>query len=104
MSMVSVYAVFASVEEARAIGRRVIEERLAACINIIGPVTSLYRWQDNLEETEEIAAFLKTSSKAVDRLIARVAELHSYDVPCIAALPVDKALATYASWVEDNLE
>ena len=103
MSVVSVYAVFANDEEAERIGRTVVEERLAACINILGPVRSIYRWQGAVETSDEIAAILKTSHIEADALITRIAELHSYDVPCIVTWPIDKILRSYADWVEDNV-
>ena len=102
MSVVSVYAIFADSEEAERIGRAVIEERLAACINILAPVRSIYRWEGQIETADEVAAILKTSDEAVDRLIARIAALHSYDVPCIVTWPIDKIIAPYAQWVEDS--
>jgi periplasmic divalent cation tolerance protein len=103
MSIVSVYVVFADAEEAERIGRTVIEERLAACINILGPVRSIYRWQGAVETAEEVAAILKTSNAQADALITRVAGLHSYDVPCIATWPIDNVLAAYADWVENDV-
>lgn len=103
MSVVSVYAIFANGEEAERIGRTVVEERLAACINILGPVRSIYRWKGEVESADEVAAIFKTSNDSADRLIARVATLHSYDVPCIASWPIDKILANYAAWVEDSV-
>ena len=103
MSVVSVYAVFASLEEAERIGRMVVDDRLAACINILMPVRSIYRWQGAVETTDEAAAIFKTSDERVDALIARIAALHSYDVPCIAVWPIDKILGSYAAWVEDSV-
>ena len=102
MSIVSVYAVFASTEEAERIGRTVVEERLAACINILSPVRSIYRWKGEIESAEEVAAILKTSEASAAALMARIAALHSYDVPCVVAWPVDKLLRSYADWVEDS--
>ena len=89
MSVVSVYAIFANAEEAERIGRDVVEQRLAACINILGPVRSIYRWKGEVE--------------TADALIVRIAALHSYDVPCVVALPLDKVLQPYALWVEDSV-
>ena len=103
MSVVSVYAIFADAEEAERIGRTVVEERLAACINILGPVRSIYRWQGAVETAAEVAAILKTSDEQADALITRIAALHSYDVPCIATWPIDKILGAYAQWVEDSV-
>lgn len=103
MTIVSVYAVFANAEEAERVGRMVVEERLAACINILGGVRSIYRWQGAVESADEVAAILKTSHAQADALIARIAALHSYDVPCIATWPIDKLLVSYADWVEDSV-
>ena len=103
MSVISVYVLFANAEEAERIGRTVVEERLAACINIIGPVRSLYRWQGAVETSDEIAAILKTSHLEADALITRIAALHSYEVPCIVTWPIDNVLRSYADWVEDNV-
>ena len=101
MSVVSIYAVFANAEEAERIGRAVVEERLAACINIV-PVRSIYRWRGAVETAEEAAALIKTTQDCASALMARIAELHSYDVPCIASWPVDKVLRSYSDWVEDS--
>jgi periplasmic divalent cation tolerance protein len=103
MSVVSVYAVFADAEEAERIGRTVIAEKLAACINILGPARSIYRWQGAVETADEVAAIFKTASHQVDALITRIAGLHSYEVPCIVSWPVDKLLAPYADWVETSV-
>lgn len=102
MSVISVYAIFADAGEAERIGRTVVEERLAACINILGPVHSIYRWQGTIKTANEVAAIFKTSDAQANALITRVAGLHSYEVPCIATWPIDKILASYADWVESN--
>ena len=102
MSVVSVYCVFANAEEAARIGRTVVEERLAACINILGECRSIYRWQGEVQEAAEVPAILKTAAHQADSLIARIAALHSYDVPAITVWPIDKLLADYAEWVESS--
>jgi periplasmic divalent cation tolerance protein len=103
MSVVSIYAVFADRDEAERIGRLCIEERLAACINILGAVRSIYRWKDAIETADEVAAIFKTTEATADSLIARIAGLHSYDVPCVVAWPIEKSLGPYADWVEDSV-
>jgi periplasmic divalent cation tolerance protein len=103
MSVVSVYAVFANADEAERIGRVAVEERLAACINILSSVRSIYRWQGAVETADEVAAIFKTDDHTVDALMTRIAGLHSYDVPCIVTWPVDKLLRPYAAWVEDSV-
>ena len=103
MSVVSVYAIFGSSDEAERIGRTVVEERLAACINILPGVRSIYRWQGAIESAGEVAAILKTTAAGADALITRIAGLHSYDVPCIVTWPIDKVLGSYADWVEGSV-
>ena len=80
-----------------------IDERLAACVNLLGPVRSIYRWKNEIETADEIAAIFKTSEANVDALMTRIAGLHSYDVPCIAAWPIDRILGNYAGYVADSL-
>ena len=103
MSVVSVYAVFANADEAECVGRVVVEERLAACVNILGLIHSIYRWRGSIEAADEVAAIFKTTEAAADSLITRIASLHSYDVPCITSWPIEQVLGAYAVWVEENV-
>jgi periplasmic divalent cation tolerance protein len=102
IDIATVFTVFASDEEARRIARTLVEEELAACANILGPCHSIYRWQGAVEEGEEVAALFKTRSGLAAALLARLAELHSYDVPAAVVWPVVQALPAYASWVTDE--
>lgn len=104
MSITSVYAIFANAEEAERIGRVVVEDRLAACVNLLGPVRSIYRWRGEIETADEVAAIFKTTEAGAKALITRVASLHSYDVPCITSWPIDRIFGPYASWVEDSVD
>jgi periplasmic divalent cation tolerance protein len=103
MSIVSVYAVFANSEEAERIGRVVVEERLAACANILAPVRSIYRWNGEIETADEVAAIFKTHHWRSDDLMERIAGLHSYEVPCVVTWPIEKIVGRYADWVEDTV-
>ena len=103
MTVVTVYAVFADADEAEAIGRAMIEERLAACVNILAPCRSIYRWEDKVDTVEEVPALFKTRLDAADALIARIAKLHSYDTPAIVTWPIPRLLADYGDWVEENV-
>jgi periplasmic divalent cation tolerance protein len=103
MSVISVYSVFANTEEAERIGRAMVDEKLAACINILGPIRSIYRWKGAVESSDEVAAIFKTTEDRAGQLITRVAAMHSYDVPCVAAWPIDKIVGAYADWVEDSV-
>ncbi|HLL30899.1 MAG TPA: divalent-cation tolerance protein CutA [Allosphingosinicella sp.] len=96
----TVYATFPSSDEARRIARALVEQRLAACANILGGCHSIYRWQGALEEGEEVAALFKTRADLAEALIARLAELHSYEVPAAVVWPISDAAGTYAEWIE----
>lgn len=98
-AIVTVYATFASDEEARRIARILVEERHAACANVLGACRSIYRWQGAIEESEEIAVLFKTGAGRAEALIARLADLHSYDVPAAVVWPISKAWPAYANWV-----
>ena len=91
-------------DESKSIGRRVVEERLAACANIIPCVTSFYWWKGVLEEDTESILILKTSAEKVEKLIARVRELHSYENPAIIALPIKTGSKSYLKWISDETE
>jgi len=103
MSVISVYAVFADAAEAERIGKTVVDERLAACVNVLVPIRSIYRWQGQIEQADEVAAIFKTTDASADALIARIAGLHSYEVPCVTSWPVGKILPAYAVWVQENV-
>jgi periplasmic divalent cation tolerance protein len=100
--IVSVYATFSSDEEASRIGRIVVEERLAACVNILGSCRSIYRWHGQVEESEEVAAIFKVTAGQAALLIQRIGELHSYDVPAAVAWPITEAPESYSRWVVEN--
>ena len=103
MSAVSVYAIFGTAEEAQRIGRQMVEERLAACVNILGSCRSIYRWQGAVENADEVPALFKTTSVQAETLMTRIAGLHSYDLPCVVVWPIDKLLGSYAEWVEGSV-
>ena len=103
MTVVTVYATFADAGEAERIARTLVEERLAACANILGACRSIYRWQGAVESADEVAALFKTTAEVAERLITRLAELHSYEVPAAVVWPIDRLFAPYADWVEDSV-
>ena len=98
-AIVTVYATFPDAEEAARIARTLVEERLAACANILAPCRSIYRWDGKIEDAQEAAALFKTRTDLADALIARLAELHSYEVPGAVVWPIENALPAYADWV-----
>ena len=103
MSVVTVYAIFADPAEAQRIGMTIVEERLAACVNILGPCRSIYRWEGAIETATETHALFKTTHDKADELIARVTEMHSYSVPAIVIWPIERLPADYGDWVEASV-
>ena len=99
MSHVSVYVTAPDRESAMTLARTLVGERLAACANIILGVTSVYRWEGEVEETEEVALILKTATECFDALSERVRALHSYSVPCVVAWPIVAGNPEYLEWV-----
>lgn len=99
MSERFVYMTMASVEQAQKIGRVLVEERLAACVNILSPMQSIYRWEGKIVEDTEAVLVAKSRDGLIDRLTARVKDLHSYAVPCVVALPIVQGNADYLRWI-----
>jgi periplasmic divalent cation tolerance protein len=89
-------------EEAERIGRTLVEERLAACANVIGPIRSIYRWQDAVEDTSEHLLLLKARAEDAGAVEARVRALHSYEVPEVLALAVRAGAAPYLAWLAES--
>jgi len=102
--IVSVYAVFADEEEAARIGRAMVEEKLAACVNILRSCRSIYRWQGRIEDAQEVAAVFKTAEETASVLIGRIGDLHSYEVPAAVAWPIIEVADAYRDWVMENSE
>jgi periplasmic divalent cation tolerance protein len=103
MTAVTLYAVFADAAEAERIGHQMIEERLAACVNILPPCRSIYRWEGAVETASEVPTLFKTTLDTADRLIERITELHSYANPALAVWPIAKLPVAYGEWVEDSV-
>jgi len=93
------YVTAASRDEALTIGRALVTEKLAACANILGAVTSIYRWQGKLEEAAEVLLILKTRRELAAPALARIKALHSYDVPCAVAYDMSGGLPAYLAWI-----
>ena len=96
---ISVYIVAADAAEADRIAVALVQDRLAACVNILGTVRSVYRWQGAIERAEETALIAKTTRKQFDSLAERVRALHSYEVPAIVAWPIVAGDAAYLGWI-----
>lgn len=82
------------------IGRALVEARLAACANVLDGMTSVYRWQGRVQEDSEAVLIAKTREELVPALTAKVRALHSYECPCIVALPVVGGSQAFIDWIE----
>jgi periplasmic divalent cation tolerance protein len=91
-----------SADQAANIARSVVEERLAACANIVGPVRSIYRWQEAVEDEAEYLLVIKTRKTRLAALESRVRTLHSYETPEVLALTVESGSAAYLHWVFES--
>ena len=89
--------------EARRMAEKLVSEKLAACVSSIPNVTSVYRWRGKVEQSKEVMLVAKTSEKKLDRLIHRIKELHSYEIPEILVLRVERGLPEYLKWLEESL-
>ncbi len=85
--------------EARTIGHKLLKERLVACVNILPPIQSLYWWNDEIQDDSETAFYAKTTTDKVEKVIARIKQLHSYDCPCIVSLPIEHGNPEYLEWI-----
>ena len=90
-------------DELRSIGTRLVEERLAACVNVLPGASSIYRWRDSVEQSEEALAIVKTTTARMRLLEARVRELHSYEVPEILAIETTGGSGAYMDWIRDSV-
>lgn len=95
---------FPSREEALATAQTLVDEKLAACINLTGPVSSIYRWQDQVESAPEWLALVKTNRASFDALTQRVKDLHSYSVPEIIGLELAAIESEYSRWLLGQLK
>jgi periplasmic divalent cation tolerance protein len=89
-------------DEAATIARTLVESKLAACVNIIRNVRSIYRWQGNIEDDTEVLMVVKTRKQHCSSLTEKVKELHSYDVPEVIALPIIEGSGDYLKWLHES--
>jgi len=96
-----IYITTGSKEEAITIGKRLVEENLAACVNIFNGMTSIYLWEGEVENSDEAVLIAKTLSGKAASLTKRVKMLHSYDCPCIVELPVEVKNQSFLTWMKE---
>jgi periplasmic divalent cation tolerance protein len=94
----------ASMDEARRIAGALVERKLAACVNIVSRVQSIYRWKGKTEESEEWLLMIKTTAPLFERVRDAIKEMHCYELPECLSLPVDAGSEEYLRWVEDAVK
>ena len=99
---VFVYTTHPSLVEAERTAKAVLEKRLAACVNILPGMTSIYRWQGELERGEEAVMIIKTRATLADDVTKAVKELHSYETPAILVMPLDSVEKSYLGWLLES--
>ena len=98
------YMTASSKTEALTIGRTLVSEHLAACVNVLDGMTSVYWWNGQLEQADEAVLVAKTADDLVDRLVERVKSLHSYECPCVVSWPIEKGNDAYLKWIAETCE
>jgi periplasmic divalent cation tolerance protein len=104
MSIRFVYMTAGSLEEAKRIGRELVSARLAACVNILPQMNSIYVWEGKLNEDAEVVLIAKTTAGRIPELVAKVKSLHSYSVPCIVSLAVEDGYPPFLEWIAASVE
>ncbi len=104
MNVHIVYITIGSMEEAKQIGEAIVQSKLAACVNIIDNMHSIYFWEGKLQNDQEVVMIAKTTENQVSALIERVKTLHSYDCPCILSLPVSKGHTPFMEWIAGEVK
>lgn len=104
MNTLLVFSTFPDIETARQIGTSLVESQLAACVNLIPSVESIYRWQGKVERSGEALAIFKTTAALYPAFETRLKQLHPYEVPEIVALKPEHVAANYAKWVDASVK
>lgn len=102
MAAVLIYVTTPDRDEAIRIARTVIGDRLAACANVLGAMTSVFRWEGAVQEEGEVALILKTEDSVVPRLTERIQELHTYTCPCVVAIPITAGNPAFLDWIAEE--
>jgi periplasmic divalent cation tolerance protein len=102
--LIIVYITAPAEEEAAGLARALVESKLAACVNIVSNVRSVYSWQGRIEDDRELLMIVKTQRHLFDRLASKVREIHSYDVPEIIALPIVEGSPDYLKWLQESTD
>jgi len=98
-----VFSTASSAEEAEKIARGLVNERLAACVNVVPSIRSFYRWEGKIEDSQEFLLVIKSSRERFDALRTSLEKLHSYEVPEVIAMPVVDGAQGYLNWMDGEL-
>lgn len=98
-----VFVTAGSAEEAERIARALVEDKLAACVNLLAPIQSIYRWEGKVEQSEEVLLVVKTTSEAFEKLRARVIELHGYECPEVVGWSIQRGHGRYLRWIDESV-
>ena len=99
-----IYMTAGNKAEAQKIAKSLVEHRLAACVNILENMQSVYRWENDIQEDTEVVLIAKTTERLVSELIEKVKSLHSYECPCIVSLPILDGYAPFLKWIHDEVK
>jgi periplasmic divalent cation tolerance protein len=100
---IEVHVTMPDTERATSLARALVDEGLAACVNVVPGVRSIYRWQGKIEESDEVLCLIKTRAAIFERVCRRVVELHPYEVPEILSFAVDDGSPAYLDWIRDAI-
>ena len=103
MSHIVVFVTVGNREEASHLARVLVEERLAACVNLLPAMASTYWWRGQIEQADEVLLVMKTRQDLLEQLTARVRELHSYTVPEVIAVPIVGGNPDYLAWIDESI-
>ncbi len=104
MTINFIYMTAGSLEEARKIGKELVISKLAACVNILNNMNSIYVWQGKVQEDSEIVMIAKTTEDRVPQLVEKVKSLHSYECPCIVSIPVSGGNQAFLDWIAEEVK
>lgn len=104
MDIKFVYMTAGDIKEAEKIGKLLVEQRLAACVNIMDNMNSIYRWEGEIQNDREVVMIAKTTQACIPRLVDEVTSLHSYECPCIEVLSVTGGNAEFMKWIMGEVE
>jgi periplasmic divalent cation tolerance protein len=101
--LVQLFTTLGSRADAQVLAHAVVEERMAACAQVVGPITSVYRWEGKVEESEEFLCLMKVTADGLDQLVAFVRDRHPYDTPELTAVPSSFVDERYLAWVAGEM-